>query len=78
MTQSNGPEPARNALIHGKTENNTPDTPTATTANQQHNQHIVTYMPKIPILIEINGGILLSRYVKSIKARRSKDQCKNG
>ncbi len=32
----------------------------------------------IPILIEINGGILISRYVKSIKARRSKDQCKNG
>ncbi len=24
MTQSNGPEPARNALIYGKTENNTP------------------------------------------------------
>ena len=45
MTQSNGPEPARNALIYGKTENNTPDTPTATTANQQHNQHILTYMP---------------------------------
>ncbi|MCH4850263.1 hypothetical protein LF907_06550, partial [Bifidobacterium pseudolongum] len=42
---SNGPEPARNALIYGKTENNTPDTPTATTANQQHNQHILTYMP---------------------------------
>lgn len=33
---------------------------------------------KIPILIEINWGILLSRYIKSIKARRSKDQCKNG
>ncbi len=47
MTQSNGPEPARNALIYGKTENNTPDTPTATTANQQHNQHILTYMPDI-------------------------------
>ncbi|MCD5534262.1 hypothetical protein [Lactobacillus delbrueckii] len=33
---------------------------------------------KIPILIEINWGILLSGYIKSIKARRSKDQCKNG
>lgn len=53
MTQSNGPEPARNALIYGKTENNTPDTPTATTANQQHNQHILTYMPK---LLTVEGG----------------------
>ncbi|MCB7547745.1 hypothetical protein LIY48_26455, partial [Escherichia coli] len=24
MTQSNGPEPARNAVIYGKTENDTP------------------------------------------------------